>query len=43
MINFADVLETSKGPILKDEFETWHKETLDFLVNETPKLKDQYG
>lgn len=43
MINFADVLETSRGPISKDEFEKWHQETLNLLVNKTPKLKDQYG
>jgi len=42
-INFAYVLDTTKGPIQIDEFEIWHKETLDYLVNETPKLENQYG
>jgi len=42
-INFAEVLETSKGVISQDEFEKWHKKTLELLVGATPKLNDQYG
>ncbi len=42
-IGFADVLDTSKGKINKDEFEKWHKQTLESLVSATPKLKAQFG
>lgn len=42
-IDFDDVLDTSKGPITKEIFESWHQKTLDYLVLVTPKLANQYG
>lgn len=42
-IKFKDVCDESKGFITKDEFEKWHKDMTEFLVNETSKLNKQYG
>jgi len=42
-VDFNEVLDPSKGSITEDAFEKWHYQTLDFLVNATPKLRDQYG
>ncbi len=42
-IDFTQVLDSSKGVILQETFEKWHKEILDALVNATPKLANQYG
>ncbi|WP_423205364.1 hypothetical protein PGC34_11015 [Pseudomonas kribbensis] len=42
-IDFSDILDKSRDPITREEFENWHKETLFTLTTTCEKLKHQFG
>ncbi|MED5603176.1 MAG: hypothetical protein VX935_12235 [Pseudomonadota bacterium] len=42
-IRFAQVFDRSKGLVECEEFEAWHKESLETVIKEHPKLANQYG
>jgi hypothetical protein len=42
-INFAEVLDRSKGSITHEQFESWHKEALETVIGANRKLEGQYG
>lgn len=42
-INFAEVLDRSKGRITHEQFEAWHKTALETAIGAHEEMKNQYG